>query len=394
MGNIIQLLFSCKDYFRYRNIELITDSHFGHIVPVAYLRLWNAFATCSFTASSRIGISNIKELSTQKLGDEDHKALLKSIGQTMLQRLNEVEGSDSDTELDIPAEDSRENELSKPFRRLKTRLKIFEKQLSIKNKGSFDVWKTKFQLLENRCVDIYLHAVNDSKVVYRISNKYAAQPRINLNLKVLDKKSGKKVQSDVETSPAQWVFRKKMGFNDQSDQKRAKIGLSGKYYKQWPKHLIAKTIEDAIINGFNNYLLDPNCPIESFPVYLHYLVEELLESGENLRVRDNKVGSDNVEFKRSHRKRKRFRPGTEASLLVGGRCLGGKSIGSIRLLPPSSRSKRCAFCGREKAQYKCRSCVSHLCMKTPQKDDSGKQYPQNGPCCYLRYHGISNFPRE
>ena len=158
-------------------------------------------------------------------------------------------------------------------------------------------------------------------------------------MKVLDKKIGKKVQVDVETSPAQWVFRKKMGFNDQSDQKRARIGLSGKYYKQWPKHLIAKTIEDAIINGFNNYLLDPNCPIEPWPVYLHFLVEELLESGENLRERNNKVDSDHA-FKRSHKKRKLHRPGTAASLSVGEDCSGGKHIGSIRLLLMKDRTTR------------------------------------------------------
>ena len=35
MGKIIQLLFTCGDYLRNKDIELVTDSHFGHIVPKA-----------------------------------------------------------------------------------------------------------------------------------------------------------------------------------------------------------------------------------------------------------------------------------------------------------------------------------------------------------------------
>ena len=38
IGNLMQLIFQCGDYFRYRDIELIVDSHFGHITHIAYLR--------------------------------------------------------------------------------------------------------------------------------------------------------------------------------------------------------------------------------------------------------------------------------------------------------------------------------------------------------------------
>ena len=37
MGNLMQLIFSCGDYFRYRDIELVVDSYFGHITPIAFL---------------------------------------------------------------------------------------------------------------------------------------------------------------------------------------------------------------------------------------------------------------------------------------------------------------------------------------------------------------------
>ena len=40
MGILLQLLFSCGNYFRYQNIQLIADSKFGHLVPLAYLRTW------------------------------------------------------------------------------------------------------------------------------------------------------------------------------------------------------------------------------------------------------------------------------------------------------------------------------------------------------------------
>ena len=60
MGNLIQLFFTCENYFRYRNIELITDAHFGHFVPVSLLSLWNVFATSSFIPASRIGILYIR----------------------------------------------------------------------------------------------------------------------------------------------------------------------------------------------------------------------------------------------------------------------------------------------------------------------------------------------
>ena len=40
-----------------------------------------------------------------------------------------------------------------------------------------------------------------------------------------------KVRKEVLTSGAHWSFRKMMGNNDQSDGKRALLGLSSKYYR-------------------------------------------------------------------------------------------------------------------------------------------------------------------
>ena len=66
IGNLLQLIFSCRNYFRHRNVELITDSHFGHIVPISFARLWGVHITSSFRVS-RKGTSGIQELSMKKL---------------------------------------------------------------------------------------------------------------------------------------------------------------------------------------------------------------------------------------------------------------------------------------------------------------------------------------
>ena len=75
MGNTLQLIFSSGNYFRFKDLELVTDSHFGHLTPIVYARLWKLFVTSSFTASQRIGISGIEELSTKKLEQSDREVL-------------------------------------------------------------------------------------------------------------------------------------------------------------------------------------------------------------------------------------------------------------------------------------------------------------------------------
>ena len=75
MGNLLQLMFECDGYFRYMNIEFVADSHFGHIVPVAFLSLWDILCTCSFLPTRR-GVSKLKELSSQKLSTHEQEMVL------------------------------------------------------------------------------------------------------------------------------------------------------------------------------------------------------------------------------------------------------------------------------------------------------------------------------
>ena len=123
-----------------------------------------------------------------------------------------------------------------------------------------------------------------------------------------------------------------MGHNDQSDGKRAKIGLSRRKYRRWPQKLLAKTMEDAISNGYLNYLLDPNCKKEPWPVFLYALVDELIESGENLRT--TVPG-----FVRRHKKQqisKRPVAGSMEVLQIGMKCESWRNIRVVKFLTKNS----------------------------------------------------------
>ena len=97
----------------------------------------------------------------------------------------------------------------------------------MKLRGEYKVWVTKFELPGNMKVSIFLHAVNDSKPVFRILTKFAARPKVPMVLTDKNKK-----RKEVRTSGAHRSFRKNMGNNDQSDAKRVLLGLSAMYYRK------------------------------------------------------------------------------------------------------------------------------------------------------------------
>ena len=144
------------------------------------------------------------------------------------------EDEKSSARFDPLASDSSDNEEEgnkKTTAREMTRLKFFEKQLTLKPKGFFKIWMTEFDLGSGEKVKVFLHAINDAKPVFRISTKHAGLPTRALEITDRDKSTGIRVKKTLQTSPAHWSFRKYMGFNDQSDAKRSLIGLSAKYYK-------------------------------------------------------------------------------------------------------------------------------------------------------------------
>ena len=218
------------------------------------------FVTSSFTVAQRLGTSTIEELSRKNLDDKHRKTLidnLKNEEKKMLENGN-------DNPLDFAMDTEKKDKTKISLRGLKTNINFFEHSFSKSDKGNYKVWSAFVRPLPTVNIPIYLHAVNDSKPVYRITNRHAALPPVKMKMTVLNPTSRKKELVEKETSSAHKCFRYNMGFNDGSDRMRSVIGLSGRYYKSWPKHLVAKTLEDCIINSYCNFLLDPNCKGESF----------------------------------------------------------------------------------------------------------------------------------
>ena len=139
MGNLLQLIFQCGDYFRYKDVQLIGDSHFGHIVPMSFLRLYGVFCTCS-ALPSRKGLSNIKELSSKKIDEAKLEELMASWGRKPGAQASLLSDDDTDSQ-DSAAEYARatvrKNE--KKLRRSKSRIQFFERELSLKRKGAYQV---------------------------------------------------------------------------------------------------------------------------------------------------------------------------------------------------------------------------------------------------------------
>ena len=123
----------------------MTDAHFGHLVPVAFLSFWNVFVTASFNAKTRKGISNIEELSTRKLSKEE------------IQELKQVEEVEEEkAPLDIESSDSEyghtgyDKPMKKKSKAFKSKLQFFENQLKLEEKGGYRVWQTVLSILGRR----------------------------------------------------------------------------------------------------------------------------------------------------------------------------------------------------------------------------------------------------
>ena len=131
----------------------------------------------SATLSQRIGISCIEALSRTELDKPEREVLLK--------KLEEDEAKDFTSDSDSPSDNGNYCEKvtrvkKKSHCALKTKQHFFEHNLSKKEKGTYQVWKANVKPLPSVQVPIYLHAVNDSKPVYRISNRYAARASVRM----------------------------------------------------------------------------------------------------------------------------------------------------------------------------------------------------------------------
>ena len=96
---------------------------------------------------------------------------------------------------------------------------FLKKYLSKKPKRTYKVWASEYRLLDLLRVKIFLYAVNDSKPVFRISNKYAALPAAKMNITKVNPETGNKISEEISTSSAHKSFRYNMGYHDHSDAK-------------------------------------------------------------------------------------------------------------------------------------------------------------------------------
>ena len=93
-------------------------------------------------------------------------------------------GNDS-SDTDEESKDA-ESKLVKALERCSTRLEFFELELKMKPKGSYRVWVSEIPVLGHVKSKIFLHAVHDSKPVYRIASRHAALPLVELSIPVLN----------------------------------------------------------------------------------------------------------------------------------------------------------------------------------------------------------------
>ena len=75
----------------------------------------------------------------------------------------------------------------------KSNLGFFEHELLKHPKGYFEVYPATMDVAESLKVPLYFHAVRDSKVVYRISTKYAAKPTAELTVTAKDPSTGQRL---------------------------------------------------------------------------------------------------------------------------------------------------------------------------------------------------------
>ena len=66
----------------------------------------------------------------------------------------------------------------KSMRSIDSPLALFERKLRMRKRGDYEVWQTTFRLLEKSSITLYLHSVNDSKRMFRVSSKYGTLSKI------------------------------------------------------------------------------------------------------------------------------------------------------------------------------------------------------------------------
>jgi len=103
------------------NIQLVTDAHFGHFVPVAYLRLLKVYVTSSFLSKQRIGISGITEFSKDILSEQQLNTLLRSVEEDENEDKNDETNSETESDDSAVGQSEQKRKVVKLLSRAKTK---------------------------------------------------------------------------------------------------------------------------------------------------------------------------------------------------------------------------------------------------------------------------------
>ena len=193
LGMLMLLIFGCGSYLRYSNIYLITDSAYGFIEGMAILSLWGIVWVTSLRISTRRGFMGIKEL---QIADKDRKSSIS---------------------------------LERNYR---SDIKKWENSKKTAKKGTSWCWKSSLDILNGLSTPLYLTAVQDSKICWRIDNFLGSFYKVPMRFWDYEEdeqsQANVKRKKYVESSVAEChsIFRNDMGPVDQSDVKAFVMNLS------------------------------------------------------------------------------------------------------------------------------------------------------------------------
>ena len=187
--------------------------------------------------------------------------------------------------------------------------KIIEaQQKSKKNsrKGTSQSWKATVEVVINFTVSLWLTAVQDSKMCWRLDNflgcKYTA------DMVFWDREEGAK--SDVKKKAlfkapvvfSHQLFRNYMGAVDQRDVKSHVLLLTRGSVTVWHRKQLAFLCETAIINAYCNFNIDPSTTAEGFTEWHSQFVEDLLEMSRDYRKCKQRKLVTKESIKKSHKR--------------------------------------------------------------------------------------------
>ena len=334
-------------------------------------------------------------------------------------------------------------------RSMKKDIAAWEKKVATVQKGSYWMWKTDLQIMTDVYTTVYLTAIKDAKICWRLDNFLGAGMTTGMSFWDYEAASG-----DSNVKSKNWIFvpnvplvhnifRKFMGHVDQADVKAHVMGLTKLMSRDWHDKQLYHLIECSVISSHANYNLDPHPEIkpEFFTEWHNNLIAELIEMSPNYRKykavtagrrkMESPYPSSGSALKRrrpypspgSARKRIRFSHKKKTPIKSykskkrvlgtaterGLRCPMRDRLGvALRLAPkkgtekndrPSMRRVVCQFYGRKSTMYVCKGCDQSFCMFPPTNltipgSVPPRKFASNGLFCWQLLHGFTSWAED